>query len=449
MSRHLGLKTRRREGMFKRQTSFVVFLMVIASAGPSALGQDPDVIRAVFGERIRNAIGERRIFEFGTPEGTRSPSGPRLYEQTVNSVVLILRVMGSETSIGGGGFVSEEGFVVTNWHVVEGSRRVGVWLRYNTPSINDLTKDNVIIGEVIAVDQVRDLALIRLNWKGVRIKPLSLADFSQVKIGQDVFAIGHPKQYLWSYTEGVVSQIRPRHSWKDEDGNEYQATLIQTQTPLSLGSSGAPLFDATGKVIGITSGGKSDAQNLNFAIAVNEIQDFISKRPVLQKSEGRKLESTPLPSPSSAIQPTQPAPQTAARPEDRFLPTPRASPDEVYRQALNEYGRRNYDLAIKGFETYIAQFSDAPLTSGAYYWLGESYYGAKHYALAITAFDGVSKRFPDDPRAVSALLRQSDAYLELGEKDRAQSVLNEVMRRFPRSTAATQAERRLRDLGLR
>jgi S1-C subfamily serine protease len=198
-------------------------------------------------------------------------------------VVLILRVTGSETSIGGGGFVSQEGFVVTNWHVVEGAHRVGVWLKYNTPSISAITKDNVIIGEVTAVDQARDLALIRLTSAGQgiiqwrRIKPLDLGDFSQVKIGQDVFAIGHPKKYLWSYNEGVVSQIRPGHSWRDEDGNNYQATLIQTQTPLSPGSSGAPLFDAAGKVIGITSAVTPEAQNLNFAIAVNEIQDFLRR----------------------------------------------------------------------------------------------------------------------------------------------------------------------------
>lgn len=262
--------------MFKRRIALSALLLLSGtSVIHTAMGQDLDIVKEVLGAKIRGAIGERQVFQFAGPEGTRSPGGPRLYEQTVNGVVLILRVSGSETSIGGGGFVSQEGFVVTNWHVVKGERYVGVWLKHNTPSMASLNRENMIIGEVTAIDQVRDLALIRLNWKGARIKPLSLADFSQIKIGQDVFAIGHPKEYLWSYNEGVVSQIRPGHSWRNKDGNRYQATVIQTQTPLSPGSSGAPLFDATGKVVGITSTGAPEAQNLNFAIAVNEIQEFL------------------------------------------------------------------------------------------------------------------------------------------------------------------------------
>jgi len=259
--------------MFKRRIALSALLLLSGtSVIHTAMGQDLDIVKEVLGAKIRGAIGERQVFQFAGPEATRSPGGPRLYEQTVNGVVLI----GTESgSIGGGGFVSQEGFVVTNWHVVEGERYVGVWLKYTTPSMASLNRENVIIGEVSAIDQVRDLALIRLRSKGLVVKALDLADFSQVKIGQDVFAIGHPKAYLWSYTEGVVSQIRSKHSWRDKDGNRYQATLIQTQTPLSPGSSGAPLFDATGKVIGITSGVAPEAQNLNFAIAVNEIQDFL------------------------------------------------------------------------------------------------------------------------------------------------------------------------------
>ncbi len=271
--------------MRRSWSALLVLTALVVSRVLAAAGPDPEIIRAVVGPKTRDAIRGRQIFDFAGSGGTRSPAGPRLYEQTVNSIVLIGT---EEGSIGGGGFISREGFVVTNWHVVNETPYVGIWLKYNTSSLRDASDKNMIIGEVAAIDRLRDLALVRMiqepprmkPWLGIR--PLALGDLSQIKVGQDVFAIGHPKEFLWSYTEGVVSQIRYGHAWKDRDGNEYRATLIQSQTPISPGSSGAPLFDTTGRVIGITSATAQGAQNLNFAIAVNEILDFLRQHSKLR-----------------------------------------------------------------------------------------------------------------------------------------------------------------------
>jgi len=88
-----------------------------------------------------------------------------------------------------------------------------------------------------------------------------------------VYAIGHPKQLLWTYTEGVVSQIRPDFEWKSKEGTAHQATVIQTQTPMHPGNSGGALFDGDGRVLGINS-----AQNdptLNLVIAVSEVRAWV------------------------------------------------------------------------------------------------------------------------------------------------------------------------------
>lgn len=92
-------------------------------------------------------------------------------------------------------------------------------------------------------------------------------------MGQDVFAISHPEGLLWSYTEGVISQIRPKAEWKSDIGTFHKATLIQTQTVISFGSSGAPLFNTNGRLIGILV--STVGPGLNFAIAINEVQQFI------------------------------------------------------------------------------------------------------------------------------------------------------------------------------
>jgi len=102
---------------------------------------------------------------------------------------------------------------------------------------------------------------------------LRLGSMPQVEVGQDVFAISHPQGLLWSYTEGVVSQIRPNYPLQTDSGVSHRATYIQTQAVVSQGSSGGALFDYDGQLIGIIAA--TIGPGLNFAIAINEVERFI------------------------------------------------------------------------------------------------------------------------------------------------------------------------------
>ena len=86
----------------------------------------------------------------------------------------------------------------------------------------------------------------------------------------------------WSFTLGTVSQIRKNKKWTygegDEEKSDHLATVIQTQTPISPGNSGGPLFVDSGKIIGINTWG-ADGQNLNFAVAVDHAKEFIKAHP--------------------------------------------------------------------------------------------------------------------------------------------------------------------------
>ena len=80
---------------------------------------------------------------------------------------------------------------------------------------------------------------------------------------------------MWTYTKGIVGQIRNNHPWTYGDGKNRRANVIQTQTPLNPGNSGGPLLDDTGRVIGINTAVTRDKQGLNYAVAVDEVQKFL------------------------------------------------------------------------------------------------------------------------------------------------------------------------------
>ena len=103
------------------------------------------------------------------------------------------------------------------------------------------------------------------------LKYIPLADPLSVGVGKDVFAIGHPQGLDWSYTEGVISKIRPRYKWQaDED--LFEATIVQTQTAINYRSSGGPLISKDGKLVGLISSGIIGQAGFNFAIAVHELR---------------------------------------------------------------------------------------------------------------------------------------------------------------------------------
>ena len=223
-------------------------------------------------------------YDGGTHKGitTRQLSGAsRLYKKCVPSVVLLISI--NATSLGSGIIVNKSGEIVTNWHVVEGQEKMLVWFfQPGITDIKDLDKDNYAIADVIAFDQSRDLAMLRLSgdnkqdW-AKKLSPVSFGRDYQLEVAQDVFAIGRPEMLAWSFTYGVISQLRKNYNWTYSAEIELEADVIQTQTPSNPGNSGGPLFDDRGKLIGINSFGSPGSDGLNFAISVDEVKSFVSE----------------------------------------------------------------------------------------------------------------------------------------------------------------------------
>lgn len=194
------------------------------------------------------------------------PSIARTASGSVVSIVMSDKE-GKPLGQGSGFVVSADGFIVTNYHVIaEGASAVAKF------------PDGAfyIIDGVVASDKVRDIAILKAH--GHNLRPLKLGNSDRLDVGEQVVAIGSPRGLESTVSDGIVSGVRSL----EEKGGKY----IQITAPISPGSSGGPLFNMSGEVVGITTMYLKNGENLNFAIPVNEAK-------VLLRSASSKSKSFP------------------------------------------------------------------------------------------------------------------------------------------------------------
>jgi len=177
----------------------------------------------------------------------------------------------TDKGLGSGSLVGPDK-ILTNWHVVKGSKSAGIIFKPKVEGAKVPT-DSMIIANVIKTDEVADLALLQLASTVSSVPTINFGDESDIQIGADVHAIGHPSGDVWTYTAGTISQYRRDFDWKYEDGS-HEATVIQTQTPINPGNSGGPLLADNGKLIGVNSF-KAPGEALNFAVSIVSVKKFL------------------------------------------------------------------------------------------------------------------------------------------------------------------------------
>jgi S1-C subfamily serine protease len=268
-------------------TIWLVLLSCMACAAaqqslvpPTAQTLSADVAAPLPGVLSMNAalpfadgFSTQQIFEIlsSAPEIERSTRGANdiaLFRNISPSVVLITTPNGMGT-----GSVISDGLILTNWHVVDGVPIVGVLYKPDAASVK--AGPSMVTAQVIKVDQIRDLALLKPNSIPSTIRPIDLGDTRELQVGADVHAIGHPKGKNWSYTTGVVSQIRANYVWSYDAKIEHRASIIQMQTPINPGNSGGPLLTDDGQLIGVNSFG-SEGEGLHYAVSVNDVRIFLA-----------------------------------------------------------------------------------------------------------------------------------------------------------------------------
>jgi S1-C subfamily serine protease len=195
--------------------------------------------------------------------GTRqAPAGDTsLLLRKVKPAVVTLRF---GDRVGSGFVVSEDGYVVTNGHVVNA---IAGTARFASGDSVDV--------DLVTLEPAKDFALLKLSREN-RYPYLELGDSDACREGDTVIAAGAPLAFEFTFTKGIVSARERRHP-------RLSVSLIQTDAAINPGNSGGPLINASGEVIGINSMTvhKAVAEGLNFAIAVNDVKGLIA--------DGRKL----------------------------------------------------------------------------------------------------------------------------------------------------------------
>ena len=189
-----------------------------------------------------------------TPLQNAIPLAQRALDSTV---FLITKDINDKPLSFGSGFFVHDNAIVTNLHVVHGAEKCFAKLFGQ--------EDMYEIEGYIAIDPENDLIILKIKDFNKSILPLNLGNSISLRIGETVYAVGNPQGYEGTVSNGIVSGIR------DTD------KLIQMTTPISHGSSGGPVINSNGEVIGVSVLSRSDGQNLNFAIPSVYIEKMITK----------------------------------------------------------------------------------------------------------------------------------------------------------------------------
>ena len=219
--------------------------------------------------------GARILSTYREPQLTRGARGISIFREVSPAVTLV--VTGDDKNVDGigtGVVVDSSGYVLTNWHVIAGHQDAVVFMK--PPSGADLDKKYAYYARVAYANPIPDLALLKLMEVPAALPSIAIADISQAQVAEDIHIIGHPHGQFWSYSTGVLSQIRSDYAWKYEDGSQHRAKVLQMQTAINPGNSGGPVVDDSGKLIGLVAMFE-EGQNLDYAIAADVIKSFLAQ----------------------------------------------------------------------------------------------------------------------------------------------------------------------------
>jgi serine protease Do len=189
-------------------------------------------------------------------------------EKCVDTVSEAVVKVSSPGGSGSGFFLNEEGFLITNYHVIEKETKIEVIVfRKARKGFERKTFKKI---KIEAINPFVDLALLKVEDLGdTKVKFVYLGDIDRIKAGEDVFAIGNPLGLERTVTNGVISSTN----------RAFQGLIyIQTNADINPGNSGGPLFNLAGEVIGVTNMGYIFYGGLGFAIPVNYVKHFIENR---------------------------------------------------------------------------------------------------------------------------------------------------------------------------
>ncbi len=279
--------------MHKLFSQILVFVLIISNANAFEINKLIELRNSNFnldeviklGDILEN-VHKNNSFKFrGNSEN--------FFSQYADGIVAIF----TDEGTGSGVVINDEGYVVTNWHVIEGFDKAKVVFR---PPIGAKAVPTAVHkADVLIIDETRDLALLKPLYPPKNITyikfPKDYEFTDEYLVSQEAHCIGHPEGFRWTYTKGIVSQIRGQEQWSyytdkitseaalsekelDEELSKsiwHIADVLQVDCSINPGNSGGPIMNYKGELLGINSNFVEGSQTLNFAIALHEVQSFL------------------------------------------------------------------------------------------------------------------------------------------------------------------------------
>jgi hypothetical protein len=192
----------------------------------------------------------------------------------------IVRIEAGPEKVGTGFVIDKSGVIATNLHVVAGESAIRI-------KLFDGSQYEVL--QIAGLDPARDLALLRIRPKK-DLPTLKLGDSDAVSAGDQIVAIGNPLGFDNTVTNGLVSQVRPICAKADLAAQhcKQELTLLQISAPISPGSSGGPLFNQFGEVVGITTAIITAGQSINLAVPGNYLKPLVAQRAAIELAQFAK-----------------------------------------------------------------------------------------------------------------------------------------------------------------
>jgi len=172
------------------------------------------------------------------------------------------------SGLGSGFIINEDGFLMTNFHVIEGETQISVevYLQHD----GQFTPRTYKQVRIVAMNKFEDLALLKIDDKDApKFKYALLGSSDALSVGERVFAIGSPLGLERTVTEGILST-----KTREMQGELY----LQTTAQINPGNSGGPLFNLSGEVVGITNMKVAFGEGLGFAIPIEGVKFFLDHR---------------------------------------------------------------------------------------------------------------------------------------------------------------------------
>jgi len=199
---------------------------------------------------------------------TTKTSAPRDVSSLVQQIGEAVVQVKTPGGLGSGFFINDDGYLITNFHVIEGETEISVEV-YQQKN-GQLDRETYKQVKIIAINKFHDLALLQIEDKGApKFKPVTLGSSDALNVGDGVFAIGSPLGLERTVTQGILST-----KTRQMEGELY----LQTSAQINPGNSGGPLFNLAGEVVGVTNMKITFGEGLGFAIPVELVKSFLDHR---------------------------------------------------------------------------------------------------------------------------------------------------------------------------